>query len=302
MIAVEFKNVVKEYKLYKTEMKRLLGIFFKNIHFQKKRAVSDVSFTINKGEAVAIFGKNGAGKTTILKMITGVCFPTTGEVYVDGIVSAMLGLSTGFDSDFTGRENIYLKGRLMGLKDDTIKSIEKTIVDFAEIDEYIDQPMKKYSSGMKARLGFAINANINPEILIIDEALSVGDREFRNKCREKMDEIMNNGNVTLLFVTHSASTASQFCDRGIVLQKGEMIFDGELDESIQIYNSTLKKSERRRRRRRNRRSIMGYKKKNETTLSENSDVIEENTDIKNNETENQIDIEDIDSVVDDIDN
>ena len=172
---IEFKNVTKIYKLFKNDKKRFASLFFKNIKVKEKRAVDNVSLKINKGEAVAIFGKNGAGKSTILKMITGVTFPTEGNVTVNGRVSALLELTSGFDQEFTGRENIYLKGQILGLKNKEIKELEQIIIDFAELEEYIDQPVRTYSSGMKARLGFSINVNIKPEILIVDEALSVGD-------------------------------------------------------------------------------------------------------------------------------
>ena len=237
---IKFKEVTKTYKLYKNDKRRLLAIFFKNIPYKEKRAVDNVSFEIKKGEAVAIFGKNGAGKSTVLKMITGVTFPTSGEIKVDGRVSALLELTSGFDSEFTGRENIYLKGRILGLKEEEIKKLESKIVNFAELEEYIDQPVRTYSSGMKARLGFSINVNIEPEILIVDEALSVGDEAFKKKCTKKINEIIEKDNVTLLFVTHSTSVAKEFCKRGIVMKKGKIICDTNIEEAIQKYNSTIK--------------------------------------------------------------
>lgn len=234
-VVIEFKNVIKRYKLYKNDKKRFLAIFSKKIDYKKKLAVNNVSFKIHKGEAVAIFGKNGAGKSTVLKMITGVAFPTDGEIIVNGRVSALLELTSGFDPDLTGRENIYLKGQLCGLTNEEIRAREATIVDFAEIDEYIDQPVRSYSSGMKARLGFAVNVNIDPEILIVDEALSVGDRSFQDKCLKKVKSIIEEDGVTLLFVTHSTATAMKFCDRGIVMQKGKMTFDGDINEAVNLY-------------------------------------------------------------------
>lgn len=233
---IEFKNVTKRYKLYKNDKQRLLSVFFKNVPFKEKRAVSDVSFTIRQGESVALFGKNGAGKSTILKMITGVAYPTSGEVVVNGRVSALLELTSGFDPELTGRNNIYLKGQLCGLKDDEIREIEEEIVEFAEIGEYIDQPVRTYSSGMKARLGFAVNVNIHPEILIVDEALSVGDRAFRNKCLKKVNTIIEKDNVTLLFVTHSIETARKFCTRGIVMKNGKLLLDDHINAAIEFYN------------------------------------------------------------------
>lgn len=234
-IVIEFKNVTKKYKLYKNDKQRFLGIFSKKVAYKEKLATNNVSFKICQGEAVAIFGKNGAGKSTILKMITGVAYPTSGEINVKGRVSALLELTSGFDPEMTGRNNIYLKGQLCGLKDEEIAEIEQDIVDFAEIDEYIDQPVRSYSSGMKARLGFAVNVNLRPEILIVDEALSVGDKDFREKCLAKVKEIIEKDNVTLLFVTHSTGTARRFCDRGIVMKKGKMVFDGNIDEAIKLY-------------------------------------------------------------------
>lgn len=235
-VMIEFKNVTKRYKLYKNDKQRLLSVFFKNVPFKEKRAVSDVSFTIRQGESVALFGKNGAGKSTILKMITGVAYPTSGEVVVNGRVSALLELTSGFDPELTGRNNIYLKGQLCGLKDDEIREIEEEIVEFAEIGEYIDQPVRTYSSGMKARLGFAVNVNIHPEILIVDEALSVGDRAFRNKCLKKVNTIIEKDNVTLLFVTHSIETARKFCTRGIVMKNGKLLLDDHINAAIEFYN------------------------------------------------------------------
>ena len=237
---IEFKNVTKTYKLYKNDKQRFKAIFFKNTKFKPKKAVNNVSFKINQGESVALFGKNGAGKSTILKMITEVAFPNSGEIKINGRVSALLELTSGFDPEFTGRENIYLKGQILGLDNSDIQKLEKTIVDFAELEEYIDQPVRTYSSGMKARLGFSINVNVEPEILIVDEALSVGDEEFRRKCIKKINELIEKDNITLLYVTHATKTAKDFCKRGMVMQTGNLIFDGDIEEAIQIYNETIK--------------------------------------------------------------
>ncbi len=239
-IVIKFDKVTKRYKLYKNDKKRLLGLIFKRIKYQENKAVNEVSFNIRKGECVALFGKNGAGKSTILKLITGVTYPTEGNIEVHGRVSALLELTSGFDPEFTGRENIYLKGQILGIKDKEIRELEKGIIDFAELGEYIDQPVRTYSSGMKARLGFSINANIKPEILIIDEALSVGDEAFRKKCVKKVNEITSKEDVTLLFVTHATNTARDFCTRGIVMKKGKAIFDGQIDDAINEYNKILK--------------------------------------------------------------
>ena len=232
---ISFDNVSKTYKLYSSTRKRLLGVFIKKIPYKKKKAVDNVSFEIQRGDSVALFGKNGAGKSTVLKMITGVAFPTEGTITVNGRVSALLELTSGFDMEFTGRENIYLKGHILGLKDDEIKALEDTIVEFSELNDYIDQPVRTYSSGMKARLGFAINVNIKPEILIVDEALSVGDAAFRAKCQKKINEVIHKDNVTLLFVTHQTAVAEEFCTRGIVMKNGQKVFDGEVHEASGFY-------------------------------------------------------------------
>lgn len=234
---IKFENVSKIYKLYKNDKYRFLSIFVKKIPYKEKHAVDDVSFEIKRGEAVALFGKNGAGKSTILKMITGVTYPTKGNIDVNGRVSALLELTSGFDPELSGRKNIYLKGQLSGLKNEEIKELEETIVEFADIGEYIDQPVRTYSSGMKARLGFAVNVNIRPEILIVDEALSVGDKAFRKKCLNKVNDIIENDNVTLLFVTHSIATAKEFCKRGIVMKKGRLIYDTDIGEAVALYNN-----------------------------------------------------------------
>ena len=241
-IAIQFKNVSKRYKLYRSDKHRFLGIFSSRIAFKEVYANSHLNFTINRGESVAIIGKNGAGKSTMLKMITGVVFQTTGQVIVNGRVSALLELTAGFDPEFTGRENIRLRGQIWGLKKDEIAALEAEVVDFADIGDYIDQPMRTYSSGMKARVGFAISASINPEILVVDEALSVGDKAFREKCDRKIREIMEKENVTVIFVTHSSSAAASICSRGMVLEKGRLAFDGPIDAALEYYEGPLDRS------------------------------------------------------------
>jgi teichoic acid transport system ATP-binding protein len=233
---IEFNHVSKIYKLYTNDRKRLMAVFSKKVPYKEKKAVDDVTFTVKQGESVALFGRNGAGKSTILKMITGVAFPSSGSITVNGRVSALLELTAGFDQEMTGRENIYLRSQLLGVKDSETAKRESAIVEFAELEEYIDQPVRTYSSGMKARLGFAINVNIEPEIFIVDEALSVGDAAFREKCVTKVREIIEKDHVTLLFVTHSVSTSHEFCRRGIVLKKGRMVCDTDIDSAVAEYD------------------------------------------------------------------
>ena len=239
---IEFRNVSKKYKLYSGNRQKLMAIFSKRVKVKTKDAIKDISFTVNRGEAVALLGKNGAGKSTILKMITEVCFPTSGEIIVGGRVSALLELTAGFDPELTGRDNIYLRGTTMGLTKDEIKALEPDIIEFADVGEYIDQPVRSYSSGMKSRLGFAINANVRPEILIVDEALSVGDATFRKKCLDKVNQLIADENVTLLLVTHSTSMAKQFCKRGMVLDGGKIVFDGDVSDAVDKYDDIMKKA------------------------------------------------------------
>lgn len=234
-VVIEFKHVSKRYKLYSSDRKRLLGLFSKKIRCKTIKASNDLSFTIRKGERVALLGTNGAGKSTILKMITGVSFPTEGEIVINGRVSALLELKAGFDRNLTGRENIYLRGQIMGMTNDEIKKLEPKVVKFADLGDYIDQPMRTYSSGMKSRLGFAFASSVNPDILIVDEALSVGDKRFRAKCRRRVRRMAAKTGMTLLFVTHSITSAKKFCDRGIVLEKGTILFDGPIDDAIAFY-------------------------------------------------------------------
>ena len=238
-VIIEFKNVSKEYKLYKNERGRFLNIFNpKSEHslVSVTKACSNLSFTIHRGEAVALLGRNGAGKSTTLKMITGVVYPTSGEIVVNGRVSALLELTTGFDSKLTGRENIALRGQILGLTNEHIAELEPGIVDFAELGDYIDQPLRTYSSGMKSRLGFAFAVSVDPEILVIDEALSVGDKTFQKKCIERIREIMKDENVTVLFVTHASATAKDFCKRGLVLDHGKLLFDGDIVDATRYYS------------------------------------------------------------------
>lgn len=237
---IEFKDVKKEYLLYKNEKQRFKAIFTKNRGVKKHSALKGVSFKIYPGESVGIIGKNGAGKSTILKMITGVSFPTEGEVTVRGKVAALLELTAGFSPDMTGMENIYLKGYLLGLSDSEIKEIEPNIIGFADLGEYIDQPVRTYSSGMKMRLGFAININIRPDILVVDEALSVGDAEFKKKCRQKINELIKSG-VTVLFVSHSKDAIAETCSRAIFLKDGKVRVDGTVEEAFEEYSKTSKK-------------------------------------------------------------
>lgn len=229
-----FDHVSKIYTLYKNDKERFISLFHRPKNLKTNLAFNDVSFTIKRGEAVGIIGSNGAGKSTLLKMVTGVTFPTSGTVTVNGHVAALLELTAGFSQEMTGRENIYLKGYLLGLKDAEIKAIEDKIVEFADLGDYIDQPVRTFSSGMKMRLGFAININTNPDILVVDEALSVGDAAFKKKCKSKISELIKKG-VTVLFVSHSMQGVSEICNRAIYLKKGTVMYDGDVATAFEKY-------------------------------------------------------------------
>ena len=229
-VAIKFDHVTKTYKLYENDRQRFFSVFSsrdKRKLITKVNASNDLTFEIRKGEAVAFLGHNGAGKSTALK----------GTVTVNGAVSALLELTAGFDSQLTGRENIYLRGHALGLENEEIAALEPKVIEFADLGVYIDQPVRTYSSGMKARLGFAFAVSSDPEILVVDEALSVGDKQFQEKCFARVREIMEDENVTVIFVTHASSAAQVFCTRGIVLDKGTMKFDGPIQEAVDYYES-----------------------------------------------------------------
>lgn len=238
-VIVSFKNVYKEYTLYKNDQQRFKALFMRLKDAKINKALKNVSFEIHEGESVGIIGDNGAGKSTILKMITGVAHPTSGTVEVDGKVAALLELTAGFSTEMTGRENIYLKGYILGLNDAYIKTIEEKIIDFAQLGDYIDQPVRTYSSGMKMRLGFAINVNIDPDILVVDEALSVGDASFKKKCKRKIREIIDKG-TTVLYVSHNQDSVAEIANRAIFMKKGELMFDGNVKEAYEMYKASKK--------------------------------------------------------------
>lgn len=239
MPIIEFENVSKTYTLYKSSREQFAALFYRSKKLHKHKALSDVSFKIYRGESVGIVGNNGAGKSTLLKMIT-VTFPDSGNIIVKGRVAALLELTAGFSNEMTGRENIYLKGYLLGLKDKEIKGMEDRVVEFADLGEYIDQPVRTYSSGMKMRLGFAININIEPDILVVDEALSVGDASFKKKCKSKIKDLIKSG-VTVLFVSHNKDNVEEVCNRAIYLKSGSVVCDGKVDDVLKVYESKNKK-------------------------------------------------------------
>ena len=224
-VAIRVKDLTKKYKLYQKRSERLANAFGKEKNIKEFYALKGVSFKISKGECVGIIGHNGAGKSTLLKLLTGVAFPTSGEIEINGRLASMLELGSGFNPELTGMENIYFNGSLNGLTKEEIDGKLKDILEFADIGNFIEQPVKNYSSGMFARLAFSVAINVDPDILIVDEILSVGDVGFQVKCMEKFNEFKKKGK-TILYVSHGLGTVKKFCDRAIWLQKGEVVDDG----------------------------------------------------------------------------
>lgn len=241
--SIRVKNVVKVYNLYdnsKQRLKEIISISHKCYH-KKFYALKNINFEVEKGETFGIIGTNGSGKSTLLKLITGVSTQTEGEITVNGKISALLELGAGFNRNYTGIENIYLNGTMMGYSMEEMEKKVPSIVEFADIGDFINQPVKNYSSGMFARLAFAVAISIEPEILIVDEALSVGDVFFQNKCYKKFEELRSKG-ITVIFVSHDIGTVKQLCSRVLWIEKGEQKMVGDSTEVCNEYaNSILAK-------------------------------------------------------------
>ena len=237
---IQVKNLTKMYKLYdkpSDRLKEALGLTRKKL-YKDHYALRDVNFDIQEGECVGIIGTNGSGKSTILKIITGVLTPTQGEVKVDGRISALLELGAGFNMEYSGLENVYLNGTMIGFSKEEIDARLDDILEFADIGDFIHQPVKTYSSGMFVRLAFAVAINIDPEILVVDEALSVGDVFFQAKCYHKFEEFKKQGK-TILFVSHDLSSVSKYCDRVILLNKGVKLDEGSPKQMVDLYKQLL---------------------------------------------------------------
>lgn len=237
---IQVENLSKMYKLYNKPMDRMkeaLGLSRKK-NYVEHFALNNVSFQVNKGETVGIIGTNGSGKSTILKIITGVLNPTAGSVKVKGRISALLELGAGFNGEYSGIENVYLNGTMIGFSREEIDAKLQDILDFADIGDFVYQPVKTYSSGMFVRLAFAVAINIEPEILIVDEALSVGDVFFQSKCYRKFEEFKKRGK-TILFVSHDLSSVGKYCDRVVLLNKGEKLAEGDAKEMVNLYRRVM---------------------------------------------------------------
>lgn len=252
-IMIKIENVEKEYRLGEiggTTLSEALQRFWARIRKKedptrkigaknynkgdKFKALDGVSFEVKKGEAVGLIGHNGAGKSTLLKLITRVTAPTSGKIYLNGRVASMLEVGTGFHGELTGRENIYMNGAILGMTKKEIDEKIESIIDFSEVREFIDTPVKRYSSGMFVKLAFAVASHLNAEILLMDEVLAVGDMTFQQKCINKMKDVVSSGK-TIIYVSHNMGTIRQLCDRVVVLNKGKVVFDGDVEEGIDIY-------------------------------------------------------------------
>ena len=242
---IKVENVKMKFNLSKERTDNLKEYVIKflkrELHYEPFWALKGVSFEVNKGDKFGIIGLNGAGKSTLLKNIAGVMKPTEGKIWVKGSMVPLLEMGAGFDPDYSGRENIFLKGALLGYARRFLEEKFDEIVEFSELEEFIDVPLKNYSSGMKARLAFSIATMVEPEILIVDEVLSVGDTKFQRKSREKMQSLLNE-DATVLFVSHSTQQVKTICERAIWLHQGELIAEGSAEEVCDLYEKWVKEN------------------------------------------------------------
>lgn len=242
-IAIKVNHLTKIYKLYDKPIDRLKEALhpFKKQYHKEFYALNDINFEIKKGETVGIIGKNGAGKSTLLKIITGVLTPTSGSVHVNGRIASLLELGAGFNPEYTGIENIYFQGSLMGYNREEMEYKVDDIISFADIGDFVHQPVKMYSSGMFARLAFAVAINVNPDILIVDEALAVGDMNFQAKCMTAMDRIKQQG-ATILFVSHDTGSVKSLCQKGIYIKNGVLYSIGKASDIAELYIREMRES------------------------------------------------------------
>lgn len=238
-IAINVEHLTMEFKVSNDKIDTLKEYFIRTIkrdkgESKKVKVLDDISFTVKRGEKLGILGFNGAGKSTLLRIIAGIYEPSDGQITINGKIAPLLELSAGFDKNYSGRDNIYLNGALLSMSKEFLDEKYDEIVEYSELGEYIDFPVKNYSKGMKAKLGFSIATLIDPDILIIDEILSVGDIKFRKKSGEKLNEMMDDG-VTVLLVSHSINQVRRICDRCIWIDSGELIMEGEVNEVCDAY-------------------------------------------------------------------
>lgn len=237
-ISVRFKNVSKKYKMYRSNSEKILDIILPGGYGDDFYALQNISFEASTGDVIGVIGVNGAGKSTLSNLITGIIPPTTGTIDLYGETS-LIAINSGLNNELSGLENIELKCLMLGFTKKQIKELTPQIIEFADIGQFIDQPVKKYSSGMKSRLGFAISVNVDPDILVIDEALSVGDQTFADKCFEKMNEFKDAGK-TIFFISHSMGQVKKFCEKAMWLEAGEIKQYGAIDDVLPNYEKFLK--------------------------------------------------------------
>lgn len=244
-IAISVDGVSKRYEMYSKPRDRLLQFFSSGSkqYYKEFWALQKISFDVKKGETLGILGRNGSGKSTLLQIIAGTLTPTTGSVHTSGVLAALLELGSGFNPEFTGRENIYLNGVILGFSRQEMDQRLEEIISFADIGDHLDQPIKTYSSGMTVRLAFAVQACVSPQVLIVDEALSVGDEKFQRKCFEYIEKLRKGG-CSILLVTHSTATVEKFCQRGVLLHKGEVQGIGPAKEIVDQYYALLYSDEK----------------------------------------------------------
>ena len=233
--AIEVKNLIKTYWVFEKDYQLLSWLITQKGKPQVLRVLNNISFSVKPGEIVGLIGQNGAVKTTLMKIISGITFPTRGEVSTFGKVGSLIDLNAGFVPDYSGRQNIIYKATLMNIPNEEVNEIMDSIVEFADIGEYFDMPIRTYSQGMKSRLGFSLAVFFNPDILVVDEVLAVGDRDFRKKSLAKTKQLFQSGK-SILFASHSEGMIRDFCTRAIYLSGGKIVYDGDVDEAISIYN------------------------------------------------------------------
>lgn len=235
---INITDLNKKYFIFEKDYKVLKWIFTGSGFCKEKKAIKNLSITVERGDVVGIIGKNGSGKSTLMQIVAGITYPTSGTVEVNGSVGALINLSAGFNPDYTGRENIYYKGMLLGLSKAQIDEIIEPICEFVELDEYFDLPLRMYSSGMSARLGFALAVFSNPDILIIDEVFAVGDREFQVKSKAKIMELFTSGK-SILFSSHSEQLIREFCNKVLYMKNGVVVHYGDIDKGFELYNAEI---------------------------------------------------------------
>ncbi|MBE5883526.1 MAG: ABC transporter ATP-binding protein [Lachnospiraceae bacterium] len=237
---IKVENLTKTFYLFDKDWKVLRWIFTGRGYKKTRETLKNLSFTVDDGEVVGLIGVNGAGKSTLMKIIAGITYPTSGKITVEGKVGALINLSAGFNPDYSGRKNIYYKGTIMGMSRTEIDEIIGDIEEFVDLGEYFDRPVRMYSSGMSARLGFALAVYCNPDIVIIDEVLAVGDKAFQEKSKTKVKELFRAGKA-VIFSSHSDALIERFCSRVIYIKDGCIAFDGNVQEGLRLYNEDISK-------------------------------------------------------------